>query len=59
MDVILTREEFIKLYLDQSRSIKELAKYLQVSENKIIRAAKSLGLSRKVPTNSLIIIDRK
>ena len=57
MDVTLTKEEFTKLYLDQSRSIKELAKYLQVSENKIVRAAKSLGLSRKVETNRLIILD--
>ena len=57
MDVKLTKQQFIELYLDTTRTTKQLAEYLGVSENKIIRAAKKLGLSRRQPTNRLIIED--
>lgn len=55
MDIKLTKEEFTKLYMDRTRTTKQLAEYLQVSENKVIRAAKKLGLSRREKTNKLII----
>lgn len=57
MEIKLTKEEFTKLYMDRSRTTKQLAEYLQVSENKVIRAAKKLGLSRREKTNKLIIED--
>lgn len=55
MDVKLTKEQFTELYLDTTRTTKQLAEYLGVSENKVIRAAKDLGLSRRKPSNRLII----
>lgn len=57
MEIKLTKEEFTKLYMDRSRTTKQLAEYLQISENKLIRAAKKLGLSRREKTNTLIIED--
>lgn len=55
MEIKLTAEEFCKLYMDRSRTTKQLATYLGVSENKLIRAAKKLGLSRRQKSNKLII----
>lgn len=55
MDIKLTKEEFTKLYMDTTRTTKQIAEFLTVSENQVIRAAKKLGLSRRKPTNRLII----
>lgn len=55
MDIKLTKEEFTKLYMDTTKTTKQLAEYLNVSENQVIRAAKKLGLSRRKPTNRLVI----
>lgn len=55
MDIKITKEQFTQLYLDTSRTTKQLAEYLDVSENQVIRAAKKLNLSRRKPTNKLII----
>ena len=57
MDIKLTKEEFTKLYMDRTRTTKQLAAFLGVSENKLIRAAKKLGLSRREKTNNLVIED--
>ena len=57
MEIKLTKDEFTKLYMDRSRTTKQLAEYLGISENKLIRAAKKLGLSRREKTNTLIIED--
>lgn len=55
MDIRITKEEFTKLYMDTSKTVKQLAVQLNVSENMVIRAAKKLNLSRRTPTNRLII----
>ena len=57
MDIKLTKEQFTQLYLDTSRTTKQLAEYLGTTENRVIRAAKALGISRRKPSNKLIIID--
>lgn len=56
LDIKLTKEKFTELYMDTTRTTKQLAQYLQVSENQVIRAAQKLGLSRRKPTNKLHII---
>ena len=55
MDIKLTKEEFTKLYMDTTKTTKQLAEYLNVSENQVIRAAKKLGLTRRKPSNRLVI----
>ena len=57
MDIKLTKQQFINLYMDTSKTIKQLSLQLGISENKIIRKAKELGISRRKPSNNLIILD--